>query len=468
MSQSTSLYPALAVDAAGQRLVSHAGTVLLLRTAETVGLAAALSSALMPWRKPNAVHDPGKIIVDLAVSIAAGGDCLADLDQLRSQAAVMGQVASDPTVSRLITALAADADTALAAIGSATAAARTCAWTLAGQDAPDHQVTAETPLVIDLDATLITAHSEKQDAAPNFKKGFGFHPLLGFVDHGPAGTGEPVAVLLRPGNAGSNTAADHISVVRQALAQLPDTISSGGRYRIGRKVLIRADGGGGTHDFLTYLTRRHLSYSIGFGLTDKLAAAIDLVPEPAWIPAVDDDAGHLRDGSWVAELTGMVDLSSWPAGMRLIVRAERPHPGAQLTFTDRDGLRLTAFVTNSRGKIERLELRHRRRARCEDRIRALKDTGLRNLPLHRFDQNRIWTAIAALAATLISWTQTLALTSHDARRWEPKKLRHRLFSIAGSLARHARRTRLHLAATAPETSLLIAGLSRLNRMRAPT
>lgn len=250
---------------------------------------------------------------------------------------------------------------------------------------------------------------------------------MGFVDHGPAGTGEPVAVLLRPGNAGSNTAADHISVVKQALAQLPDTVTSVGRYRVGRKVLIRADGGGGTHQFLDYLTLRHLSYSIGFGLTDKLAAAVDLVPESAWIAAIDDDTGRVRDGAWVTELTDLVDLSSWPAGIRLIIRAERPHPGAQLTFTDRDGIRLTLRSSpTAAARSKRLELRHRRRARCEDRIRALKDTGLRNLPLHRFDQNRIWAAIAALDSTLITWTQTLALTSHDARRWEPKKLRHRL------------------------------------------
>ncbi|MCA0154757.1 IS1380 family transposase [Tsukamurella sp. M9C] len=461
MNQSTSLYPALAVDAAGQHLVSHAGTVLLLRAAETAGLAAALSSSLMPWRKPNAVHDPGKIIVDLAVSIAAGGDCLADLDQLRSQTAVMGQVASDPTVSRLITALAANADRALAAIGSATAQTRARVCALAGEDAPDHQVTAEIPLVIDLDATLITAHSEKLDAAPNFKKGFGFHPLMGFVDHGPAGTGEPVAVLLRPGNAGSNTAADHISVVKQALAQLPDTVTSVGRYRVGRKVLIRADGGGGTHQFLDYLTLRHLSYSIGFGLTDKLAAAVDLVPESAWIAAIDDDTGRVRDGAWVTELTDLVDLSSWPAGIRLIIRAERPHPGAQLTFTDRDGMRLTQRSSpTAAARSKRLELRHRRRARCEDRIRALKDTGLRNLPLHRFDQNRIWAAIAALASTLITWTQTLALTSHDARRWEPKKLRHRLLRPPNPTAPGRDRP--------PDTDVLLVGLSRLDRLRAPT
>ncbi|WP_068982496.1 IS1380 family transposase, partial [Tsukamurella pseudospumae] len=412
--------------------------------------------------------DPGKTVLDLAVSIAAGGDCLADVDQLRNQPQVMGQVASDPTVSRLITALADDVDVALAAIAGASAQARARAWELAGEDSPDHAICAENPLAVDLDASLVAAHSEKEQAAPNFKRGFGFHPLLAFVDHGQDGTGEPVAVLLRPGNAGSNTAADHITVVQQALAQLPDAVTGAGRYRVGRKVLIRADGGGGTHEFLDYLARRHLAYSIGFSLTDKLAAAVDLVPDDGWIPAIDNDSGELLDGAWIAELTHMVDLTTWPAGMRLIVRAERPHPGAQLTFTDRDGLRLTAFVTNSRGPVERLELRHRRRARCEDRIRNLKDTGLRNLPLHQFAKNQIWTAIAALAADLIAWTQMLALTSHDARRWEPKRLRHRLFCIAGSLARHARRTRLHLAATAPDTRLLIAGLQRLNRMRAPT
>lgn len=458
----------LVADAAGTHLVSHAGAVLLLRTAEPVGLAQALTSGSSGWRAPTAVHDQGKILLDLAVSIAVGGDCMADLDQLRSQPRVFGPVASGPTVSRLITVLAADADAALATIGSAAALARSRAWQLAGRDGPDHAITAGNPLVIDLDATLVAAHSEKEAAAPTFKRTFGFHPLLGFVDHGPEGTGEPIAALLRPGNAGSNTAADHITVTKQALAQLPDHVSGIGRYRIGRKVLIRADGGGGTHEFLDYLARRHLSYSIGFSLTDKLVAAVDTVPEAGWIPAIDNDTGELRDGAWITELTDLVDLTSWPAGMRLIIRAERPHPGAQLTFTDRDGVRLTAFATNSRGPIERLGLRHRRRARCEDRIRNLKDTGLRNLPLHQFAKNQILTALTMLAADLIAWTQMLALTSTDARRWEPKKLRHRVLSIAGNIARHARRTRLHLAAAAPETALLLAGLSRLGRMRAPT
>ncbi|MFC7753003.1 IS1380 family transposase [Tsukamurella soli] len=464
MSKSTSPYPNPAVDTAETALVSHAGTTVLVRTAEKIGLTSTLSTALAPWRPRLAVHDPGKILLDVAVSIAVGGDCLADLNQLRAEPGLFGAVASDPTVSRLVTRLADDPTRALAAITDARAQARARAWNLAGDLSPDHGISDERPLVIDLDATLVTAHSDKQSAAPNFKRGFGFHPLCAFADHGTNGTGEPLAIVLRPGNAGSNTAADHITVLRAALAQLPGKPG----YRVGRRVLVRADAGGGTHEFLDHLAKRRLSYSIGFGLTDTITAAVDEVPDPGWIPAIDDDTGRLRDGAKVCELTGMVDLSGWPAGMRLIVRAERPHPGAQLRFTDRDGLRLTGFVTGSRGPIERLELRHRRRARCEDRIRNLKDTGLRNLPLHGFDQNRIWVALVQLAADLIAWTQMLALTDHPARRWEPKRLRHRLFRIAGKITRHARRLRLHLPGGAPHTALLMTALTRLGALPVPT
>lgn len=163
--------------------------------------------------------DLGKIMVDLAVSLAIGGDCLADIALLREQARVFGAVPSDPTISRLITVSGADAPAALTAIDTARAAARRAAWTKAGDNAPDHRIDADHPIVIDLEATLVTTHSEKEKAAATYKRGFGFHPLLAFVDHGSGGTGEPVAAALRPGNAGSNTAADHIEVARKALAQ---------------------------------------------------------------------------------------------------------------------------------------------------------------------------------------------------------------------------------------------------------
>ena len=463
MSKSTSPYPMLSADGTGTGVVSHAGATVVLRAAEKTGLTSRLSEALAPWRKPLATHDPGKIIADLAVAVAIGGDCLADINQLRADPAVFGQVASDPTVSRLISTLADDAPAALSAITTARAGARAACWSAAGTAAPDHDVDVVDPMILDLDATLVTAHSEKEDAAPTYKRGFGFHPLCAFVDHGSEGTGEPLAIELRPGNAGANTAADHIAVTAAALEQLPQVHG----YRVGKSVLVRTDSAGGTHEFLDYLTRRRLAYSVGFGLTETTAAAIDRISPEAWTPAYDAD-GVQRDGAWVAELTGLIDLAGWPAGMRVIVRKERPHPGAQLRFTDHDGLRLTAFATNtSRGQLATLELRHRRRARCEDRIRTAKDCGLTNLPLHGFDANRIWCAIVMLACDLIAWTQMLAFTDHPARRWEPKRLRHRLFAIAAKITRHARRTRLKLAAHAPHVDLLLDGIARLAALPAP-
>ena len=455
--KSTGLYPRVRVDTSATAAVGQAGGVLLTRTVTATGLDRALSAGLARWRKPLAVHDPGKIITDLALSLALGGDCLADLAVLRGEPGVYGRVASDPTVSRAITALAGDAPAVLKAIDTARAAARHQAWRLAGEHAPDHGTDPKRPLVIDLDATLVTSHSEKEHAAPTFKRGFGFHPLCAFLDHGPTGTGEPLAILLRPGNAGSNTATDHITVIRQALAQLPG-------QRPGRKVLIRTDGAGGTKQLIEWLTRRRLSYSVGFTLPSNTPDLLAKIPEHACTSAYDaHDA--VRDGAWVAELTGLLDLSSWPTGMRVIVRKERPHPGAQLRFDDVDGMRITAFVTNTtRGQLPDLELRHRRRARCEDRIRIAKDTGLAGLPLHGFAQNQIWCAIVTLALDLTAWMQTLALTGHDARRWEPKRLRLRLFTIPASIARTARQTFLHLCQRAPWAAVALDAITRLDHL----
>jgi hypothetical protein len=413
---SSGLFPPVRVDASGSGVVSQAGGVLLVETIRAVGLDRLLSRALAAWRKPTARHDPGKVVLDLAVALALGGDCLADVALLRSAPGVFGLVASDPTVSRTVDALAADAPAVLAAIDAARAGARARAWELAGAHGPGHDVTAARPLVIDVDATLVTAHSEKEQAAPTFKRGFGFHPLWAFADHGQAGTGEPLSVLLRKGNAGSNTAADHITVVRAALKQLPTHCP--GR-RPGRQVLVRADGGGCTHAFLEWLAAQRLQYSIGFTLPTDFADTLDHIPEHVWTEAYDAD-GKIRPGAHVAEVTDLLDLKSWPAGMRVIVRREKPHPGAQLRITDANGWRVTAFATNTRAggpgtQLPELELRHRRRARAEDRIRVAKDTGLTNLPLHEFAQNQIWCAIVALAVELAACMQMLILAGHDAR-----------------------------------------------------
>jgi hypothetical protein len=236
-------------------------------------------------------------------------------------------------------------------------------------------------------------------------------------------------------------------------------------------VLVRTDAAGCTHDVLDWLVSQRLSYSIGYTLPEDADELVAHIPNRVWAPAYDAD-GEVRDGAWVAELTGLLDLSSWPKGMRVIARKERPHPGAQLRITDVDGHRVTAFATNTRTggpgtQLADLELRHRRRARAEDRIRVAKDTGLTNLPLHDFDQNRIWCAIVALACELTAWLQTLALPGHQARRWEPKRLRLRLFSSAGRLAVSGRRVVLHLSRTNHWAGLLVAMLTRLRALPAP-
>ncbi|WP_371790435.1 IS1380 family transposase [Streptomyces sp. NBC_01471] len=450
-------YPRVRVEGGGRTVVSQAGGVLLVETIRKTGLDQVISAALTPWRKPRAVHDPGKILLDVALAVALGGDCLADVGMLRAEPAVFGAVASDPTVSRLVDTLALAGPKALSVIRAARAQVREYVWQLAGAAAPD----AGGQVIVDIDGVLVLAHSEKQDAAATWKKTFGHHPLMGFVDHGSGGSGEPVAGLLRPGNAGSNTAADHIETAELALAQLPK------KYRRGRQTLIRTDSGGGTHEFVAWLAKRGrwLSYSVGMTITDAIHQAVLQVPSSAWTVAV-EPGGEIRDGAWVAELDSD-RLTGWPKGMRLIVRKERPHPGAQLRLTDADGLRLTCFATNTTSTpIAQLELRHRRRARAEDRIRNARATGLRNLPLHDTAQNRIWLEIVQLALDLLAWMPMLALTG-KARRWEPRRLRLRLFSAAAQFVTTGRRRHLRFAAHWPWTDVVTSAIQRLDALPNP-
>ncbi|MFE7115376.1 IS1380 family transposase [Streptomyces sp. NPDC057654] len=450
-------YPRVRIEGGGRAVVSQAGGVLLIETVRKSGLDQAISAALALWRKARAVHGPGKILLDVALAVALGGDCLADVGMLRAEPGVFGPVASDPTVSRLIDALASAGSKTLTAVRSARADVREHVWKPAGRSAPD----AARQVIVDLDGVLVLAHSEKQDVTATWKKTFGHHPLMAFVDHGPQGSGEPVAGLLRPGKRGQQHRRRPHHHSQLALAQLPK------KYRRGRQTLIRTDSGGGTHEFLAWLAQRGrwLSYSVGMTITDAIHEAVLKAPPAAWTAAV-EPSGEIRDGAWVAELTGDV-LKGWPKGMRLMIRKERPHPGAQLRFTDADGLRLTAFTTNTTGvPIAALELRHRQRARAEDRIRAARATGLRNLPLRETAQNRIWLEIVQLALDLLAWMPMLALTG-ETRRWEPRRLRLRLFSAAAQIVTTARRRRLRFARHWPWTDVITDALARLEALPNP-
>jgi hypothetical protein len=302
--------------------------------------------------------------------------------------------------------------------------------------------------------------SDKDGAAATYKHTYGFHPILVTCDN----TNELLAIHLRPGNAGANTAADHLHVLADAIAQIPTP------HR--RHLLIRGDSAAGTHAVLDWLTaqntrRRSVEYSIGWSIGEAERAAITTLPTSAWTPALAADGG-VRDKAEVAELTGLLTLSGWPAGMRVIVRRERPHPGAQLSlFEERDGWRYTAFVTNTRaGALQWLEARHRAHARVEDRIRCAKDTGLRRLPSREFAINQAWCVAAAIAADLIAWLQLHALDGELATA-EPKRLRYRLLHTAARLTRGQRRRWLRIPATWPWATQLSAAFTRIAAIPAP-
>jgi hypothetical protein len=429
----------------GEGLVSHAGSALLSQVADKTGLTRALSLRLGDLKARRSGYDLGRVVCDLAVMLADGGDCLADLRALGDQQALFGQVASTSTAFRVIDRIASDPG-GLQRLRAAHGVARSRAWKLSG---------APARIDIDLDATLITSHSDKEGAAGNFKGGFGFHPMLAYGDQ----TGEALAGELRPGNAGANTAVDQIQVAEHALEQIPaehiETI----------ELLLRVDSAGASHELLDWCREGQIRFSVGYDLTESVRDAILKIPDSAWIPAVDQD-GAERPNGHVAEITDLLDLAGWPIGSRVLVRRERAHPGAQLSFTDHDGHRFQAILTDQPGQVDDAERRHRARARVEDHIRNDKDTGLRNLPFRDFEHNRVWLQLVLIAHDLICWTQRLLLTGELAKA-EPKRLRYRLLHVAARLAFSGRRARLRLHASWPWATDLAAAFGKLKALPAP-
>lgn len=427
--------------------MSRAGSALLAQVADKLGLTKGLSLRLAGLKQRRRGHDPGRVLRDLAVMLADGGECVADLGAVRDQEALFGSVASDSTAFRVVDRIAAEPGL-LDALREAHARARERFWKLHG---------VPQGLTIDVDATLITAHSEKEGAAGTYKGGYGFHPLQAYLDE----TRETLGGLLRPGNAGANTAADHQAVLDLALAQIPaEHIES-------IEILVRADSAGATHGLVDYCREANMRFSVGYELTEPVRAAILDIPADAWVPALDQH-GAERDNGEVAELTDSVDLCSWPEGSRLIVRRERPHPGAQLSFTDHDGYRFQATLTDQDDEdIAVLECRHRQHAHVEDRIRDDKDTGLAKFPFKEFALNAVWLEIVMLAHDLIVWTQALLLSGELAKA-EPKRLRYRLLHVAARLAFHGRRGRLRLQHDWPWATELAAAFQKLKALPAAT
>jgi Transposase DDE domain group 1 len=309
---------------------------------------------------------------------------------------------------------------------------------------------------VDADATLVLAHSDaKEAAAGTYKGSFGFCPLLAYLDRGPA-PGEPLAGLLRAGNAAPGAADDLIALVDLALEQLPAAAAD-------QPVLVRSDSAGASTRLAGHLRERGVAFSLGMQIDAHVREAILAQPEHAWTPAVDPD-GQPRTGAEVVELTGWIDLHTWPEGTRAICRREDAHPGAQLRFTDHDGHRFQVFLTDQPDPdIATLELRHRQRARVEDRIRGAKATGLRNLPFDRWRRNQVWLELVLAAQDLLCWTQTLLLDGHLAVA-EPKTLRYRLLHVAARIVHHARRRILRLQRSWPWTGALARAFTRLRAL----
>ncbi|MDQ3246043.1 MAG: IS1380 family transposase [Pseudomonadota bacterium] len=474
MVQADRAFDKVAVTADGKGMVSLAGAGLLALCADRVGLTRALGQGMWGMRRRRGRHDPGRVVRDLAVMLAAGGDSVCDLAALRGQDKLFGAVASDATARRAIAWIAAK-PARLDALRAARAKARARAWKLGAR--PEH-------VEIDIDATLLAAYSEKEGAAGTFKHSYGHHPINAYLD----GSREALAAILRPGNAGSNTAADQIAVVDLALEQLPQEVVESAA------ILVRADGAGAVHELLDYLRAGSMRFSVGFDLTAPVRQAIIDLPESAWQLAICQDGtprvkpgddGQAVELAHVAELTGLVNLDGWPEGSRLIARRERLHGEQQLRlFADHGQWRLEVFLTDKPAdpainadadtpavdrhadEIRELDRRHRRHAVVEDRIREAKDTGMRNLPFPDMARNQIWLELVLIAQDLIAWTQALALDGELAH-CEVKRLRYRVIHQAGRVVHSARQTRLRLQHDWPWANELAHAFTRLQALPAP-
>ncbi len=434
----------------GKNLVSHAGAALLAELADRSGLTEGMSVAMEDCGISWHTHDPGVVLTHLAIAIADGADCLADIAALKEQEDLFGPVASVATAWRAVHATAVFE---LRAIPLALASARARVWAARPP---------EGPMIWDFDSTLLNVHSEKEDAAPTYKRGFGFNPLAAWCDN----TREPLGAMLRPGNAAPNDTDDHLELLEQVVRSVPPEYALGHEEGddpalVVHPILVRADSAGATHRFVQSLTDANFDYSIGFPISGSVRDALLLAQEEDWVRATELDGGT-RDGAEVIELTELYEVKGWPPDMRVICRRERPHPGAQLSLFDTHaGWRHTCFITNTEGAdIVALELRHRGHARVEDRVRCWKACGLANLPFDGFCANEAWVAVSLIAGALLAWSQMTCFDGPLAKA-EPKTIRYRVLHVAALLVHRGRDLILRLDETWPWASELATAFTRL-------
>ena len=444
----------VSVEPGGVGVAPHVGLHALGSFADRMGLGHLLSSRI-PIRSERApLHDRGKVLVHTALMLAGGGESCADIERLRAQEDLFGWVPSDSTVYRTFHEITAAVRGDLV---EAVAQVRAEVWERAGL------CQGTGPVYLDIDASLVDIHSEnKEETGPTYKHGFGFHPMFCFAD----ATGEALAGKLRPGNAGSNTVVDHVGVLDDAIAQLPQEIRAGHHQGddpalARRQVVVRTDAAGTTEGFLAAARARGVGFFTSAVTNSQVQGAIFEIEgiEELWAPARCQD-GQLRKGATVTELTELVDLSSFPCDTRLIVRREPLHPGAQRSLFPSTEYRYWGFYTDQDGEAVDLDVTMRAHAHVENHIERLKDSGLLRFPFSDSCPNANWMAVVMLSADLVRWFQLLCLEGY----WKSargKALRWGIFHAPGRLIHRARQIVVRILEGWPHADALLGAYQRI-------
>lgn len=445
------------VESGGEQVAAHVGLHALGQFADVLGVGDVLS-ARIPTKGRLLGHDRGKVVVQTMLMLAGGGEACTDIEYLRAQPELFGDVASDSTVYRMFTDdLSPEVIEELCA---GFAAVRAQVWRRAKLTKRGRAV------VLDIDSTLCEIHSEnKEQTAPTYKGGFGFHPMACFADD----TGEALSMLLRAGNAGANDAEDHLRVLDAAIGQLPAEIGAGHHedddHRDSRRVIVvRADSAGATREFVWGCWDRDIRFSVSARTNTQVSRAISAIAtNPSVWRAARRQDGRRRKGAEVAEATAWVDLEDWPPGTRLVIRREPLHPGAQQTLFPDLEYRYIGFYTDQHGRPTTLDVFHRAHAHVEDHIAWLKDSGLERFPFTVFAANAAWLQVVCMAADLVRWFQLLCLNGPLASA-EPKALRWRVWHAPARLIRSARSTIVRILDGWPDAEVILEAHRRIARL----